>query len=108
MNRIGFIFAAMLLLPIGSLSAAEYVISQKDREFVPGELRIKVGDTLTFVNAEKRRRHNVYSKSSDFNYVKIRKQKPGDRDSVVIKSAGTLELRCALHPKMMLTVYVSP
>ncbi len=108
MKRMGLIFAAMLVLPIGSLSAAEYVISQKDRKFLPGELRIKVGDTLTFVNAEKRRRHNVYSKSSDFDYVKIRKQKPGDEDSVVITSAGTIELRCALHPKMTMMVYVSP
>lgn len=108
MKRIAFIFAAMLLLPIGGLSAAEYVISQKDRKFIPGELRIKVGDTLTFINDEKRRRHNVYSKSSDFDYVKIRKQKPGDKDSVVIKTAGTIELRCALHPKMAMMVYVSP
>ena len=107
MKRIGLIFAAMLLLPIGGLSAAEQVITQKDKKFIPGELRIKVGDTLTFVNAEKRRRHNVYSKNDDFAYVKIRKQKPGDEDSVVIKSAGTIELRCALHPKMMMVVYVS-
>ena len=108
MKRFGFILAAMILLPIGSPSAAEYVVSQKDREFIPGELRIKVGDTLTFVNAEKRRRHNVYSKSSDFDYVNIRKQQPGDKDSVVIKNAGKLELRCALHPKMAMIVYVSP
>ncbi len=108
MKRFVFILAAMILLPIGSLSAAEYMVSQKDRKFIPGELRIKVGDTLTFVNAEKRRRHNVYSKSSDFDYVNIRKQKPGDKDSVVIKNAGTLELRCALHPKMAMMVYVSP
>jgi plastocyanin len=87
--------------------AADIVISQKGKKFVPIKVNAKVGDTLTFVNEEKRKRHNVYSKSAGFKYLKIKKQKPGDRDSVTIKNAGTAVILCALHPKMKLTVVIT-
>lgn len=87
--------------------ATEFTIVQKDKKFMPRQLDIKVGDTLVFVNEEKKRRHNVYTKSPDYKYVKVRKQKPGNKDSVVITNAGTLEVLCALHPKMKLTVNVT-
>ena len=107
MKRIVLMAAAILLSSFGGLSAAEYVVTQNDRKFVPNELRVKVGDSITFVNEEKRRRHNVYANTARFDYVTIRKQKPGDRDSVVIKHAGTIDIRCALHPKMKMRIYVS-
>ena len=87
--------------------AAEIVIVQKGKKFVPGKVNAKVGDTLTFVNEERRKRHNVYSKSAGFKYLKVKKQKPGDRDSVTIKNAGTAVILCALHPKMKLTVVIT-
>ncbi len=87
--------------------APEIVISQKNKKFLPGSVTAKVGDVLTFVNDEKRKRHNIYSKSKNFKYLKIKKQKPGDRGSVTLKNAGTAVIRCALHPKMKLTVVVT-
>lgn len=106
------IVALMALWLTGTLGAtgamaAEIVISQKGKKFVPGNIQAKVGDTLTFVNEEKRKRHNVYSKTPGFEYLKIKKQKPGGRDSVAIKNAGTAVILCALHPKMKLTVVIS-
>ena len=86
--------------------AVEIVISQKDKRFVPNRIEAKVGDTLTFVNDEKRKRHNVYTSTAGFEYLDIKKQKPGDRDSVTLKNAGTIVIQCALHPKMKLTVLV--
>lgn len=86
--------------------AVEFVIIQKDKKFVPNEIVAKVGDTLTFVNDEKRKRHNVFSSSPGFDYLDIKKQKPGDQDSVTLKNAGTAVIRCALHPKMMLTIVI--
>ncbi len=87
--------------------ATEIIISQEGKKFVPGAIEAKVGDTLTFVNNEKRKRHNVYTKTAGFKYLKIRKQKPGDRDSVTLKNAGTALVRCALHPKMKLKIVVT-
>ena len=101
----GFCLAATIVA--AQAKATDIVISQKGKKFVPGTVQAKVGDTLTFVNEEKRKRHNVYSKTAGFKYLKIRKQKPGDRDSVTLKNAGTATIRCALHPKMKLTVVVT-
>jgi len=101
----GFCLAATIVA--AQAKATEIIISQKGKKFVPGTVQVKVGDTLTFVNEEKRKRHNVYTRSADFSYLKIRKQKPGDRDSVTLKNAGTAIIKCALHPKMKLTVIVT-
>ncbi|MBT4486190.1 MAG: methylamine utilization protein [Rhodospirillaceae bacterium] len=101
----GLFLSATIVAAQGKVS--EIVISQKGKKFVPGRVEAKVGDVLTFVNEEKRKRHNVYSKTAGFKYLKIRKQKPGDRDSVTLKNAGTATIRCALHPKMKLTVVVT-
>jgi plastocyanin len=104
--------ALMVLCLTGTLCAteamaAEITISQNGKKFLPNKVNAKVGDTLTFVNDEKSRRHNVYSKSAGFRYLKVKKQKPGDRDSVTIKNAGTAVVLCALHPKMKLTIVIS-
>ena len=101
----GFCLAATIVA--AQAKATEIIISQKGKKFVPGTVQVKVGDPLTFVNEEKRKRHNVYTRSADFSYLKIRKQKPGDRDSVTLKNAGTAIIKCALHPKMKLTVIVT-
>ena len=107
MKRTLAVSAMICFLLAPAALAAEFTIVQKGKKFVPSQLDIKVGDTLVFVNEETKKRHNVYTKSPDYNYVKVRKQKPGDKDSVVITSAGTLEVLCALHPKMKLTVNVT-
>ena len=98
------LFLAATLVPA---QAAEFIISQKDKKFLPTTVEAKVGDVLTFVNDEKRKRHNIYTRSSEFSYLKIKKQKPGDRESVTLTNAGTVVVLCALHPKMKLTIVVS-
>ncbi len=107
MKRILAISAMICLLSAPAALATEFTIVQKDKKFMPSQLDIKVGDTLVFVNEETKRRHNIYTKSPDFKYVKVRKQKPGDKDSVAITSAGIIKILCALHPKMKLTVNVT-
>lgn len=107
MKRILAISAMLCFLAAPAALAAEFTIVQNAKKFIPDQLDIKVGDTLVFVNKEKKRRHNVYTKSPDYKYVKVRKQKPGDKDSLVITNAGTLKILCALHPKMKLTVNVT-
>jgi plastocyanin len=95
------------LLLAAPLQAAEIIISQKDKKFVPNMVEAKVGDVLTFVNDEERKRHNIYTRAPEFDYLKIKKQKPGDRESVTLKNAGTVEVLCALHPKMKLTIVIT-
>ncbi len=98
-------YLAGALVPANA-KAVEIIVIQKDKKFVPNEIEARVGDTLTFVNDEKRKRHNVFSSSPGFEYLDIRKQKPGDRDSVTLKNAGTAIIQCALHPKMKVTIVI--
>ncbi|MDP7343219.1 MAG: cupredoxin domain-containing protein [Alphaproteobacteria bacterium] len=105
------LICVLLLLPLAAASAhvaqagSEHVISQKGKKFSPGQIDIKVGDTLTFINDDKRR-HNIYSKTPGQTF-NIRKQSPGARDSITFDDSGTVEVRCAIHPKMRLVVNIS-
>jgi plastocyanin len=94
------------LFTFGSIPvfANELVVSQKGKEFFPKEIKVKVGQKITFINDDKVA-HNVFSKAvgNDFN-LKI--QKPGDVGEAVFKAEGELEVRCAIHPKMVLKVKV--
>jgi plastocyanin len=84
--------------------ADDHVIKQEDREFSTTEITIKPGDTLVFTNCDAVT-HNVFSKS-DANPFTIKVQKPGEASSVEFKDEGVTEVRCAIHPKMKITVTV--
>jgi plastocyanin len=71
-------FAAMLA---GQALATEHVISQKGRAFAPKKLVVQQGDSVKFVN-EDPYAHNVMDKP------------------------GTVEVECAVHPDMKLTIEV--
>ncbi len=88
--------------------AGSTVVNQINKKFDPKSVNIKVGDSLVFKNIEKKkRRHNVYSKTKGFEYVKIKTQNRGQSNEIKITNAGTFEVRCAFHPKMKMTVNVS-
>ncbi len=98
------LISALFLMPLAAHAGSEHIITQKGKKFSPGEISIKVGDTVTFVNDDKTR-HNVFSRTSGHKF-KIKKQKPGARDSITFDSAGLVDVRCAIHPKMKLTIKV--
>jgi plastocyanin len=84
--------------------AAPSVIAQKDRTFTPSAVTVKAGATLTFKNDDDVT-HNSYStsKGNEFN---SKAQQPGETATVTFKTAGEVEIRCAFHPKMKMTVTV--
>ena len=79
---------AIIFTPLSANAGMDHTVTQKGK-FNPTEIEIKAGDSITFVNDDKTR-HNVYSKSvgQKFN---IRKQKPGDRDSVFLTAPAPLK-----------------
>lgn len=87
------------------VEAAALSVSQKGKSFEPAMLKAKVGDTLNFKNDDDVT-HNAFStsKGNEFN---SKVQLPGSASSITFKEAGTVEVRCAFHPKMKLTVVVS-
>jgi len=86
--------------------AGDTQIFQKDKAFSEPSLRIRVGDTVTIVNADTVT-HNVYSvtKSCEF---ELQTQTPGNSTAVPFPRACTAQVQCAIHPKMKLRVEVVP
>jgi len=100
MKKIALTVAA--LLTAGSLFAADHIIDQKGKTFIPHEITVAVGDTLTFTNSDPFA-HNAYT-DDEANEFDIGMQAPGTKKSVTVKSAGTFNVECAIHPNMLLEV----
>jgi plastocyanin len=99
--------AAVTLSAIGTWvgAAPQYSISQKGREFHPGEITIKRGDTIQIVNDDADLLHHAYVDSDKFSFDSG-DQKPGTITPVTFTVAGDFDVLCAIHPKMRLVVHV--
>lgn len=96
----------LLILGFDAAAADGLIVSQKNRAFKPGQLELVQGDTLTIVNDDEFI-HHAYIKSDNFNYDSG-EQALGARIPIRLTAAGTFEVRCAIHPKMHLTLVVRP
>lgn len=84
---------------------SQNVVSQKGRQFNPGEMTITKGDAILIVNDDGDLRHHAYVDSDKFKYD-LGDQEPGSKTSVKFPVAGNFDVLCAIHPKMRLTVHV--
>jgi len=96
--------ACAIILSAGLADAEELIVSQKNRTFDPKLLKAKLGDTVLFLNDD-RYAHNLYSETPGFEF-NIRKQMPGESDSITLDKVGEIEVRCAIHPRMRLKIDV--
>ena len=92
----GTIFAA------SALFGANHIVDQKGKTFIPHELNVKVGDTITFKNSDPFA-HNAYT-DDEANEFDIGMQKPGVDKTITVKGAGKFNIECAIHPNMLLEV----
>ncbi len=93
-----------IILSAGLAGAAELTVSQKKRSFNPKLLAAKLGDTVLFLNDD-RYAHNLYSETPGLEF-NIRKQMPGEKHSMKLDKRGKFEIRCIIHPRMMVTINV--
>lgn len=96
--------AVAALLAATHASAAEQVVAQKGKAFSVKKLKIKVGDSVKFVN-EDAFSHNVFSLSAAKSFD-LGSYPQGGAKSVTFDKAGTIEVECAIHPDMTLTIEV--
>jgi plastocyanin len=91
-------------LSAGAFAATE-VIHQQGRAFSTESVTIKKGEALTFLNDDSVP-HNIMSasKGNEFN---LGSQSPGSSTDVTFKEAGDVQVICAIHPRMKLTVKVT-
>ena len=93
-----------LLLASASAFAASLHVAQKHRSFAPSVVTIQRGDSVEFSNDDEFL-HQIYVDSKAMNFDSA-EQPPGQTISVVFSQPGTFQVRCHIHPKMLLTVHV--
>lgn len=98
------VFGGLLALTLGGAAqAGEQTVEIVGYKFVPDEIRIKPGDTVTWVNREKRVSHSVLflatGKESDRLF-------PDERWSRDFAEPGRYEYRCGPHPEMRAVIVV--
>ena len=101
-------FGAAVIVGLGTLvgfALPQYSISQKGREFHPGEIAIKRGETIQIVNDDGDLLHHAYVDSPKFSFDSG-DQKPGSKTDITFPVAGDFDVLCAIHPKMRLAVHV--
>ena len=87
-----------------ALAANVLSVVQKGRAFGSQQLEIKAGGSIRFLN-EGSFIHHVFVRSATMNYDS-EEQEPGKSVDVLFPTAGTFEVRCEIHPKMLLRVSV--
>ena len=95
LRSLGLAVAAATLLGLASASAEEFKVTIDNFTFTPAELKVKVGDTVTWTNHDDIP-HTVVSAG------KFR-SKATDTDgtfSFTFTSAGDYKYFCSLHPHM--------
>lgn len=99
---------AALVMTLGSIAVvaqSQFVISQKGREFRPGTITIKRGDSVQVVNDDADLRHHAYVDADNFKFDSG-DQEPGSKTNIAFPVAGDFDVLCAIHPKMKLVVHV--
>ena len=85
------------------LQAADLIVEISDYRFKPAETRIKPGDTVTWMNREKRTSHSV---QFDATGEESERFFPDEKWSRAFLQAGRFEYRCGPHPEMKGVVIV--
>ena len=70
----------------------------------PKKLTVAPDELIFITNEEEKFVHNVYDRS-DRSWV-LKKQEPGGYAAISFSEPGEHKLRCAIHPKMKITVKV--
>jgi plastocyanin len=105
MRRLALLALAISMgLSVGAL-AANQMIHQQGRVFSSESVTLKKGEALTFVNDDTVP-HNIIStsKGNEFN---LGSQPPGTSTDVTFKEAGDVQVICAIHPRMKMSVKVT-
>jgi plastocyanin len=104
MRPILLLAAALILLAGGVVAADITIVVQKNRAFSTPSVSIARGGVVRFAN-EDRFRHQLYIDSPIMSFDSD-EHDPGTTLDIPFTKAGTFEVRCHIHPKMLITVEV--
>ena len=100
----GALTLACAALAAAAIGGSPVEIFQKGKRFSERSVTIAAGDAVSFVNDDDNV-HNVYSATPGHEFD-LGAQKPGDVGQHVFETAGEVAVRCAIHPRMRLSVTV--
>ena len=102
MNKfIPVLLGALLAVPA---FATDHQVTQSAKAFSATALKAKVGDTVSFRNDDAFV-HNIFS-LSDTQTFDLGTFAKGETRKVKLEKEGTVDVECAVHPEMKLTVEV--
>ena len=105
MRKLVIVLTALLMtISHQYLAAEEFVVGQKNKEFTVKSLDIKVGDTVKFENQDPFF-HNVFS-LSEIKTFDLGSFKQGKSKTVTFDKPGKVDVECAIHPNMHMTIEV--
>ena len=100
-----FVGLTVAVLSVTALAAVAVVdVTQKNRAFALPSLQIHAGQVVQF-NNDDQFRHQVYVESPSFTFESD-EQDPGSAIDIKFSKTGLFEVRCHIHPKMLLKVDV--
>lgn len=96
---------ALVLLSVTGLRAADGIdVAQVNRAFSVANVQITRGEIIHFLNND-RFVHQIYVQSPALQFDSD-EQPPGNKVDIQFSQAGLFEVRCHIHPKMLLNVEV--
>ncbi len=96
--------ALLTLISAFAFAQTTVEVTVKDYRFSPEEVRVKVGDTVKWINKEKRTSHSVLFPAE--NGLESDRFFPDESWQRVFKQPGTYKYRCGPHEEMKGTVIV--
>ena len=91
-----WVFGVMLVNSLPTLADTAEVVIDK-MKFLPGQVKIKVGDSVKWINQEKRNNHSVRFESENLESERFF---PGESWSRTFDKAGVYPYVCGPHPEM--------
>jgi plastocyanin len=100
-----YLIGCICALWVGLASAAEFEVRQKNKAFGVDRIKVKVGDTVNFLNDDPFF-HNVFSlsKAKTFDLGSYPK---GQGRKITFDEPGAVFVECAIHPDMKMTIDVA-
>ncbi|RZT91452.1 plastocyanin [Advenella incenata] len=88
-------------------ATADHVLTLNHHELSEPDFTASVGDRIRIVNAADIA-HSIYVTYGDGRIVSLDTQLPGTEKSFVLEAAGTVLLRCWIHPVIRQQLQVTP
>mgnify|MGYP000545462411 CR=1 FL=1 len=96
--------AAFIIGFTSAVAAEVHEVGQLNKEFTVEKLKISKGDTVKFTNQDPFF-HNVFS-LSDAALFDLGSFPKGEFKEVTFDESGEVEVECAIHPNMRMTIEV--